>query len=89
LRSEDVLEVLYGLFLRHGKPEFIRSDRGPEFVSQATRSWLGKVGVNSIRIYPGSPWENGYNERSDSTLRHEVFNAEWFTTTKQVQVVIN
>ena len=89
MRSEDVLEVLYGLFLRHGKPEFVRSDNGPEFASQATRSWLEKVGVNPIRIYPGSPWENGYNERFNGTLRHEVLNAEWFTTTKQAQAVIN
>ena len=42
-----------------------------------------------IRIYPGSPWENGYNERFNGTLRHEVLNAEWFTTTKQAQIVIN
>ena len=32
--SEDVLEVLYGLFLRHGKPDFVRSDNGPEFSSR-------------------------------------------------------
>ncbi|WP_282022529.1 DDE-type integrase/transposase/recombinase [Ruegeria faecimaris] len=51
--SEDVLEVLYGLFLRHGKPDFVRSDNGPEFSSRATQSWLEKVGVNPIRIYPG------------------------------------
>ena len=53
MRSEDVLEVLYGLFLRHGKPEFVRSDNGPEFASQATRSWLEKVGVNPIRDLSG------------------------------------
>jgi transposase InsO family protein len=82
MRSEDVLEVPYGLFLSHGTPEFIRSDNGPEFASQETQSWPEKVGVNPIRIYPGSHWENGYNERLNGTLRHEVLNAEWFTTTK-------
>jgi transposase InsO family protein len=35
------------------------------------------------------PWENGYNERFNGTLRKEVLNAEWFHTTKQAQVVIN
>jgi len=85
--SEEVLEILYGLFLRHGKPQFVRSDNGPEFASLATRSWLEKVGVNPIRIYPGSPWENGYNERFNGTLRRELLNAEWFTTTKQAQIV--
>ncbi|MCB4457332.1 integrase core domain-containing protein [Leisingera sp. McT4-56] len=82
-------EVLYGLFLRHGKPEFVRSDNGPEFASKVTQRWLEKVGVNPIRVYPGSPWENGYNERFNGTLRREVLNSEWFTTTRQAQIVIN
>jgi transposase InsO family protein len=34
-----------------------------------------------MQIYPGSPWENGYNERFNGTLRKEVLNAEWFHTT--------
>jgi transposase InsO family protein len=29
-----------------------------------------------MQIYPGSPWENGYNERFNGTLRKEVLNAE-------------
>ena len=33
--------------------------------------------------------ENGYNDRFNGTLCWEVLNAEWFTTTKQAQVVIN
>ncbi|MEJ6396270.1 transposase [Gymnodinialimonas sp. 2305UL16-5] len=47
------------------------------------------MGIKSIRVYPGSPWENGYNERFNGTLRREVFNAEWFTTTEQAQIVID
>jgi putative transposase len=87
--AEDVLEALYPLLLRHGTPEYIRSDNGPEFVAEAMQDWLARVGIKPIRIYPGSPWENGYNERFNGTLRREVLNAEWFTTTKQAQVVIN
>ena len=37
---------------------------------------------------PGSPWENGYNERFNGTLRHEVLNTEWFTTIGQVRTAI-
>jgi len=39
--------------------------------------------------YSGSPWENGYNERFNGTLRNEVLNAEWFSTIHQAQTVIN
>ncbi|MEM7303800.1 MAG: integrase core domain-containing protein, partial [Pseudomonadota bacterium] len=87
--ANDVLEALYPLLLKHGKPEYIRSDNGPEFIAATLQDWLVHVGIKPIQIYPGSPWENGYNERFNGTLRHEVLNAEWFATTKQAQIVIN
>lgn len=85
----EVLEVLYQLFLEHGKPEYLRSDNGSEFIAGELQAWLKKVGVKPIQIYPGSPWENGYNERFNGTLRTEVLNAEWFSTIRQAQTVIN
>ena len=87
--SADVLEALYPLLLKHGKPEYIRSDNGSEFIAATLQLWLRKVGIKPIQIYPGSPWENGYNERFNGTLRHEVLNAEWFTSVAQAQIVIN
>ena len=54
----------------------------PESVTEGTLGdWLKKVGVQPMQIYPGSPWENGYNERFNGTLRREVLNAEWFHST--------
>ncbi len=60
LDSEDVLECLEALFVSRGTPEFIRSDNGAEFTAKAVREWLGCVGVKTLFIAPGSPWENGY-----------------------------
>ena len=62
IRSQDVIDQLYYLFLFRGLPEHIRSDNGPEFTAKAIRSWLSNVGVNTLFIEPGSPWENGYIE---------------------------
>ena len=87
--SVDVLEALYLLLLKHGKPEYIRLDNGSEFIAAALQTWLRKVGIKPIQIYPGSPWENGYNERFNGTLSHEALNAEWFTSLKQAQTAIN
>ena len=87
--ADDVLEALYQLLFRHGTPEYIRSDNGPEFAAEAMQAWLRRVGIKPIRIYPGSPWENGYNEMFNGTLRREALKNEWFTTTKQTQFVIN
>ena len=56
----DVLEMMHRLLMKHGKPEFIRSDSGGKFVAEHLQEWFRKVGVRPIQIYPGSPWENGY-----------------------------
>ena len=62
MRAEDVLERLTELFIRRGVPDHIRSDNGAEFTAQAVRDWLAKVGVKTLFIERGSPWENGYVE---------------------------
>ena len=71
IRSHDVLEVLDDLFVRHGPPEYLRSDNGPEFTAKPVRRWLGRVGVETLFIEPGSPWENGYNESFNGKLRDD------------------
>ena len=83
MNAADVLEALYPLLLKRGRPQYIRSDNGPEFIATGFQQWLVKVGIKPIQIYPGSPWENGYNERFNGTLRNEVLNAEWFHTTNR------
>ena len=85
----EVLDALYPLFLKHGKPECLRSDNGPEFIAGDFQDWLKKARIKPIQIYPGNPGENGYNERFNGPLRREVLNAEWFSNLKQAQAVIN
>ena len=69
LTSQEVLETLSECLVRYGKPKYIRSDNGSEFKAGVLQEWLRTVHVESIYIYPGSPWENGYNERFNGTLR--------------------
>jgi putative transposase len=78
LGSEEVLEVLAELFVRHGAPEHLRSDNGPEFAASAVRAWLGRLGVGALFIEPGSPWENGYCESLNGKLRDELLDREVF-----------
>jgi hypothetical protein len=77
------------LFLKRGKPEYLRSDNGPEFTAESNKDWLIKVGIKPINIYPGSPSENGYNLRFNGTLNRAVLNAEWFPTIGQARAAIN
>lgn len=88
LTSEDVLERLTDLFIRRGVPEYIRSDNGSEFTAEAVRTWLGKVGVRTLYIEPGSPWENGYLESFNGKLRDELLNLEIFDTLLEAKVLI-
>ena len=83
--ADDILEALYPLLLKHSTPEYIRSELpidgaigsspmgdGPECASEALQDWLRRVGIKPIRISPGSPWENGYNERFNGTYAGKV-----------------
>ena len=88
LKSDDVLDTLSPLFLRHGLPNYIRSDNGSEFTATSLRKWLSKLDVKTSYIEPGSPWENGYNESFNGRLRDELLNGEVFYTLKEAQVVI-
>ena len=88
IKSDDVLNYLTELFLKHGEPDHIRSDNGPEFTARAVRQWLDRLGVQTLYIEPGSPWENGYNESFNGKLRDEVLNTEIFYTLKEAKIII-
>ena len=88
LNSDDVLERLSWLFATRGVPEHVRSDNGPEFTAKVVRAWLKKVGVKTLFIEPGSPWENGYVESFNGKLRDELLNGEIFYTLKEAKVLI-
>ena len=88
LRSQDVLETIADLFMSHGVPDHIRSDNGPEFIAKALREWLKRLGVKTLYIEPGSPWENGYNESFNGKLRDECLNGEMFYSLKEAQIII-
>jgi len=88
ITSQDVIDQLYELFLLRGVPVHIRSDNGPEFTAKAIRKWLAKVGVTTLFIEPGSPWENGYVESFNGKLRDELLNGEIFTTLTEARILI-
>jgi len=88
ITSQDVIDVLFELFIFRGIPEHIRSDNGPEFTAKAVRNWLERLGVKTLFIEPGSPWENGYIESFNGKLRDELLNREVFTTLMEAKILI-
>jgi putative transposase len=88
MTSDDVLDRLVQLFVDRGAPAYLRSDNGPEFIAKAVREWLGKVGVGTLYIEPGSPWENGYGESFNGKLRDELLAREVFDTLLEAKVLV-
>jgi len=73
-----VIYELSELFVERGAPDNLRSDNGSEFTADLIRGWLQRLGVKTLYIEPGSPWENGYIESFNSRFRQECSNEHWF-----------
>ncbi len=50
--------------------------------------WLAQIGVKTLYIASGSPWESGYNESFNGSLRDELLNGEIFYGVAEVKVLI-
>lgn len=88
MRSDDVLDALSCLFITESIPSFIRSDNGSKFTAKILRNCLKGLKVEAAYITPGSPWENGFNERFNGSLRDELLNEESFYSLNEAKVII-
>jgi putative transposase len=71
MRSAGVIAVLSRLVSERGAPLYLRSDNGPEFVSQALLKWITDQGITTALIDPGKPWQNGAGESFNGKFREE------------------
>jgi putative transposase len=88
LPSPRVMTVLEHLVTLYGAPEFSRSDHGPEFIALAVRGWLAQHQMVTRDIDPGCPWQNGYGERFNGTVRDECLNRPIFQSVAEARVVL-
>jgi len=87
--GQDVIRVLEELFAIRGRPKYLRSDNGPEFAAKAVRKWLRRLGVGTLFIEPGSPWENGYVESFNGKLKDECLNGELLLNLTEARYVVD
>ena len=87
LPAFKVKRILARLFKGGRMPKFIRSDNGPEFIEAALRRWFGRLGVKTLFIRPGSPWENVYAESFMARLRDEFLDRELFESILEVKIL--
>jgi putative transposase len=88
IRSGRVIEVLTRLTSANGAPRFLRSDNGPEFVSNAILEWLTGAKIDTALIDPGKPWQNGADESFNGKFRDECLSMEWFRNRTEARVMI-
>ncbi len=72
----------------YGRPAFIRSDNGPEFLAEAVKSYLKEKGTETRFIDPGAPWQNSHVESFNGKLRDELLDRELFTTLLEAKVLV-
>lgn len=83
-----VKSVIEALIRERGAPEFIRSDNGSEFIAKGLCEALAALNVEMAPIAPGSPWQNGKNERFNGLLRDELLDREMFYTLEEARVLM-
>ena len=88
IRSARVIEVLSKLINIRGAPRNLRSDNGPEFVSEALLKWIVEQRIEAVLIDPGKPWQNGTTGSFNGRFRDECLAMEWFRNRIEAKVVI-
>jgi len=87
--APTVLAVLKRLFETHGAPQFLRSDNGPEFIAVIVRSWLALHQTVTLYIEPGCPWQNGFGESFNGTVRDECLNLYAFNSVTEARLYLD
>lgn len=88
LRHQDVIHTLRQAIQKHGIPQHIRSDNGPEFIAGKLKAWLWNSSIKTIYIDPGCPWQNPYIESFHSRFRDECLDREIFINLTEAQVIV-
>ncbi len=78
LAVDDVVRVLEKVTADRGKPQSIRVDNGPEFISRSfdLRAYFNSVKLDFSR--PGIPTDNAVIESFNGKLRDECLSQHWF-----------
>lgn len=80
-----VIRALERIMEWRGKPEAIRCDNGPEYLSGQLVAWARKQRIRLHYIQPGKPHQNAYVERFNRTVRHEWLDQHLFVSIRHAQ----
>jgi len=87
LPSARVIRSLEQIIEWRGKPDAIRCDNGPEYISQQLKDWTLENKITLLYIQPGKPTQNAYIERFNRTARHEWLDLHLFKSIEHAQTL--
>jgi transposase InsO family protein len=88
--ARRVIDALEEVMVCTGrKPQYLRSDNGPEFVAKSVQRWLEEAQIGPRYIKPGSPWENAHVESFHAQVRLELLDRELFLDLREVNAAIS
>jgi putative transposase len=82
-----VIRVLEKITDIRGKPLYLRTDNGPEFISFRLQKWCEANNITIQYIQPGRPMQNAYVERKNGSLRRELLNVYLFDSLREVRIM--
>lgn len=85
LPSARVVRALDQIIQWRGKPNALRCDNGPEYISNILARWAQSNDIELLFIQPGNPQQNAYIERYNRTVRNEYLEMNEFTSIEHAQ----
>lgn len=85
-KGTDVVRFLEEAIKEHGRPEAIKVDNGPEFISKELDLWAYGQGIKLDFSRPGKPTDNAFIESFNSRFRQECLNQHWFLSLEDAQM---
>lgn len=85
LPTMRVIRALNQIIEWRGKPQVIRCDNGPEYISQQLLDWAKDKSIEIKHIQPGKPQQNAYVERYNRTVRYDWLSHYLFESIQEVQ----
>lgn len=86
--APQVIAVLEALRDTRGLPAVVITDNGSEFTSRAFDAWAYSRDIKLDFIQPGKPYQNGFIESFNGTLRDDCLNVHWFTSIERARRAI-
>lgn len=87
ITSSRLIRMLETVIWEYGKPNKIRTDNGPEFISREFEQWCVANEIEHQFTQPGCPTQNAYIERFNGSYRRGVLDAYIFRNLTEVREI--